>query len=65
MSIDSKEMSCSRQHRNKFFVGTFCDTLFMFMYDVTKKVLVPVTEMRTHESIVSLAVLNSELILCG
>ena len=37
----------------------------MFIYDVAKKVLVPATEMRTHESIVSLAVINSELVLCG
>lgn len=65
LSIDNKEMACSRQHKNKFFVGTFCDTLFLFIYDAQTKKLVPSSEMRTHESIISLALLSDDLILCG
>ena len=65
LSIDNKEMACSRQYRSKFFVGTFCDTLFMFLYDSKTKKLVPGCEMRTHESIISLAILSNEMILCG
>jgi hypothetical protein len=48
-----------------FFVGTFCDTLFMFIYDAKTKKMVPGSEMRTHESIISIAVLTSEIIICG
>lgn len=65
LSIDNKEMACSRQHKNMFFVGTFCDTLFMFIYDADSKKLVPGSEMRTHESIISIAILTDEMILCG
>jgi hypothetical protein len=65
LSIDNKEMACSRQHKNKFFVGTFCDTLFLFIYDAASKKLVPSSEMRTHESIISLALLSDDLVICG
>jgi hypothetical protein len=65
ISIDNKEMACSRQHNNMFFVGTFCDTLFMFLYDAKTKKMVPGSEMRTHESIISIAVLTSDIIICG
>lgn len=65
ISIDNKEMACSRQHKDKFFVGTFCDTLFMFLYDEKSKKLVLGSEMRTHESIISIAILTNELIICG
>lgn len=65
LSIDNKEMACSRQSKHKFFVGTFCDTLFMFLYEPKSKKLVPGSEMRTHESIISIAILTDELIMCG
>jgi hypothetical protein len=65
ISIDNKEMSCSRQCEDKLFVGTFCDTLFMFYYDPKLCKLVPACEMRTHESIISLAILTPEIIICG
>lgn len=65
ISINNKEMACSRQHKNKFFVGTFCDTLFMFLYDAKTQKLVPGSEMRTHESIISIAILTNEMIICG
>ena len=65
LSIENREMACSRQHKNKFFVGTFCDTLFMFIYDHMSKKLVLSSEMRVHESIISIAILTNELLICG
>lgn len=37
----------------------------MFLYDSNTKKLVPGSEMRTHESIISIAILSNELIICG
>lgn len=69
LSIDQKEMSCSRQHGDKLFIGTFCDTLFMFQYQVDEKEgkgkLQMCCEMRTHESIISLCIMSPEYIICG
>lgn len=65
LSIDNKEMACSRQHDDQLFVGTFCDTLFLFYFDHATQKLVPMSEIATHESIISIAVLSFDLILCG
>ncbi len=65
LSIDNKEMACSRQHDDLLFIGTFCDTLFLFVFDHATKKLLPMSEMATHESIISIAVLSSDLIICG
>ena len=47
------------------FVGTFCDTIFMFLFDLKLKKFLPGSEMRTHESIISIALPTSEIIICG
>jgi WD40 repeat protein len=65
LMIDQKEMSCSRQHRDKLFVGTFCDTIYMFYWDQKTAKLVEGCYFRTHESIISLVILTPSLIICG
>lgn len=65
LNIDKKEMSCARQQGRRLFVGTFVDTIFIFIYDVKSRKLVQASQMCTHDSIVSIGISVEGLVMCG
>mmetsp|Transcript_45302 Transcript_45302/g.60148 ORF Transcript_45302/g.60148 Transcript_45302/m.60148 type:complete len:118 (-) Transcript_45302:837-1190(-) len=55
LNLKNREMSSSHVHKNVLLIGTYVDTLFVFALDDFS----PLFNMRTHDSILSMAVLSS------
>jgi hypothetical protein len=65
LDIKSKEMACSKQQGNKFYIGTFVDTLFLFSYINSTNEFHCLNELRTQDSILSICIMSSDYVILG
>jgi hypothetical protein len=65
LDIKSKEMACSKQQGNRFYIGTFVDTLFLFSFINSTNEFHCLNELRTPDSILSICIMSSDYVILG